>query len=47
MALYQLDDQNPELAETAWVADNAQVMGAVKIAADAGVWFGVTVRGDT
>ena len=47
MAIYQLDDQIPELAETAWVADNAQVMGAVKIAADASVWFGVTVRGDT
>ena len=47
MAIYQLDDQTPELAETAWVADNAQVMGAVKIAADASVWFGVTVRGDT
>ena len=29
MAIYQLDDQTPELAETAWVADNAQVMGAV------------------
>ena len=47
MAIYQLDDQTPELAETAWVADNAQVMGAVKIAADASIWFGVTVRGDT
>ncbi len=47
MAIYQLDDQTPELAETAWVAENAQVMGADKIAADASIWFGVTVRGDT
>lgn len=47
MALYQLDDQTPDVADSAWVADNAQVMGAVKIAADASVWFGVTVRGDT
>ena len=47
MALYQLDDQTPDVADSAWVADNAQVMGAVTIAADASVWFGVTVRGDT
>lgn len=47
MALYQLDAHSPELAPSAWVADNAQVMGAVSIAADASVWFGVTVRGDT
>ena len=47
MALYQLDAHSPQLAPSAWVADNAQVMGAVTIAADASVWFGVTVRGDT
>lgn len=46
MAIYQLDAQTPQLADTAWVADNAQVMGAVQIEADASVWFGVTVRGD-
>ena len=47
MALYQLDAHCPEVADSAWIADNAQVMGAVKVAADASVWFGVTVRGDT
>jgi carbonic anhydrase/acetyltransferase-like protein (isoleucine patch superfamily) len=47
VALYQLDAHCPEVADSAWVADNAQVMGAVKVAADASVWFGVTVRGDT
>jgi carbonic anhydrase/acetyltransferase-like protein (isoleucine patch superfamily) len=47
MALYQLDAHIPQVADSAWVADNAQVMGAVTIAADASVWFGVTVRGDT
>ncbi|MBD8050705.1 gamma carbonic anhydrase family protein [Limnohabitans radicicola] len=47
MAIYQLDSHTPDVAETAWVADNAQVMGAVKIEANASVWFGVTVRGDT
>jgi carbonic anhydrase/acetyltransferase-like protein (isoleucine patch superfamily) len=47
MAIYQLDNHIPAVADSAWVADNAQVMGAVSIAADASVWFGVTVRGDT
>ena len=47
MALYQLNAHCPEVADSAWVADNAHVMGAVKVAADASVWFGVTVRGDT
>ena len=47
MALYQLNAHCPEVADSAWIADNAQVMGAVKVAADASVWFGVTVRGDT
>jgi carbonic anhydrase/acetyltransferase-like protein (isoleucine patch superfamily) len=47
MAIYQLDKHIPAVADSAWVADNAQVMGAVSIAADASVWFGVTVRGDT
>ena len=47
MAIYQLDSHTPDVAETAWVADNAQVMGAVKLEANASVWFGVTVRGDT
>ena len=47
MAIYQLDAHTPEVADSAWVADSAQVMGAVKIAKDASVWFGVTIRGDT
>jgi carbonic anhydrase/acetyltransferase-like protein (isoleucine patch superfamily) len=47
MALFELDGLSPQLADTAWVADNAQVVGNVKLAADSSVWFGVTVRGDT
>lgn len=47
MALYQLEDLRPQVHESAWVADNAQVMGAVTLAADASVWFGATLRGDT
>jgi carbonic anhydrase/acetyltransferase-like protein (isoleucine patch superfamily) len=47
MALYQLDQLAPHLADTAWVADSAQVMGNVELAANTSVWFGVVLRGDT
>lgn len=47
MALYQLDNLTPTVHESAWVADNAQVMGNVKLAEDSSVWFGVVIRGDT
>jgi carbonic anhydrase/acetyltransferase-like protein (isoleucine patch superfamily) len=47
MAIYELDGQAPTVAETAWVADSAQVMGDVRLAAGASVWFGAVLRGDT
>ena len=47
MAIYQLDDEAPDIAPTAWVADSAQVIGAVTMAEKSSVWFGVVVRGDS
>ena len=47
MALYQLDDLAPAVADTAWVADSAQVIGNVTLAEGSSVWFGVVIRGDT
>ena len=47
MAIYELDGTAPQLAASAWVAENAQVMGSVTLAEDSSVWFGVTLRGDT
>ena len=47
MAVHQLDDRIPQIDPTAWVADNAQVMGGVKMEAHSSVWFAATVRGDT
>lgn len=47
MAVYALDGVEPQIAESAWVADSAQVMGEVQLGADASVWFGAVVRGDT
>jgi len=47
MAVYQLDGHTPDIAATAWVAESAQVIGAVTVQANASIWFGVTVRGDS
>ena len=47
MAIYELDGSAPRIDESAWVADSAQVMGNVELAAGASVWFGAIVRGDT
>ena len=47
MAIYELDGKSPQLGEGAWVADSAQVIGTVALAANVSVWFGVVIRGDT
>ena len=47
MALYELDDVSPEVADSAWVADSAQVIGRVALGQDVSVWFGTVIRGDT
>lgn len=47
MAIYELDGVAPRLADSAWVADSAQVMGDVELADDVSIWFGTVIRGDT
>ena len=46
MAIYQLDDREPNVAPSAWVADDAKVIGLVELASDSSVWFGAVLRGD-
>jgi carbonic anhydrase/acetyltransferase-like protein (isoleucine patch superfamily) len=48
MAIYELDGQAPELPDTGryYVADNAQVIGRVRMKPDSSVWFGAVLRGD-
>ena len=46
MALYQLDDDTPDIHATAWVADSADVVGRVRLAENASVWYGAVLRGD-
>ena len=48
MALYTIDGVHVELPPQGqyWVAPNADLIGKVKLRADASVWFGAVVRGD-
>ena len=44
--IYELDGIVPEIAEDAWVAPDANLIGKVVLEAGANVWFGSTLRGD-
>jgi carbonic anhydrase/acetyltransferase-like protein (isoleucine patch superfamily) len=46
MTIYQIGADAPEIDASAYIADNANLIGKVTIAANASVWFGVTIRGD-
>ena len=46
MAIYQFGDDVPRVAETAWVAESAAVIGRVSLAEGASVWYGAVLRGD-
>jgi carbonic anhydrase/acetyltransferase-like protein (isoleucine patch superfamily) len=46
MAIYQLEDDAPEVHPTAWVAESADVMGKVTLGENASVWYGAVLRGD-
>lgn len=47
MAIYELDGRRPDIADSAWVADSAQVIGDVTLGEGASVWFGAIARGDS
>lgn len=48
MPLYELDGESPtfEDAESNWLAPDAVLIGKVRLARNAGVWFGAVLRGD-
>ncbi len=46
MAIYALGELAPQIDASAWVADSAQVMGDVQLAAGVSVWFNAVLRGD-
>ncbi len=46
MAIYQLEEHRPRIAESAWVAESAQVIGKVDLADGVNIWYGAVLRGD-
>ena len=46
MALYEIDGLFPQLAEGAWAAPSADLIGDVRLAARASVWFEAVIRAD-
>jgi len=46
MAIYQLGDLVPDVHESAWVADSAEVIGRVTLHEGVNIWFNAVLRGD-
>ena len=46
MALYQFGEHAPQIDPSAYVVDSANVIGRVRLDANASIWFGFTIRGD-
>jgi carbonic anhydrase/acetyltransferase-like protein (isoleucine patch superfamily) len=44
--LLVLGDDRPRVADSAWVAPTATLVGAVEVAEGASVWYGAVLRGD-
>ncbi len=44
--IYALDGRVPQVADDAWIAPDAIVIGDVHLAAQSSVWFGAVLRGD-
>jgi carbonic anhydrase/acetyltransferase-like protein (isoleucine patch superfamily) len=46
MPIYQLGEHAPDIHPSAYIAESANIIGKVKIGANASIWFDVTIRGD-
>jgi carbonic anhydrase/acetyltransferase-like protein (isoleucine patch superfamily) len=46
MPLYEISGQRPTIADDAWVAPSADLIGDVHLAELASVWFGAVIRAD-
>jgi carbonic anhydrase/acetyltransferase-like protein (isoleucine patch superfamily) len=46
MSLYEIDGVAPQLAEGAWAAPSADLIGDVRLGPRASVWFGAVIRAD-
>lgn len=46
MPIYELADKKPLIAADSWIAPNATVIGDVRLAARASIWWNAVLRGD-
>jgi carbonic anhydrase/acetyltransferase-like protein (isoleucine patch superfamily) len=46
MPLYAIGDLAPQLAQDAWAAPSADLIGDVRLGSRASVWFGAVIRAD-
>lgn len=46
MPIYRFDERQAEIDPKAYVAPSADVIGSVRLGAQASIWFGVVLRGD-
>lgn len=46
MTLYAIDGKEPQLSEGAWAAPSADLIGDVRLAERASIWFGAVIRAD-
>ena len=46
MPLYRLGDLAPSLADDSWAAPSADLIGDIRLAARASIWFGAVIRAD-
>ncbi len=44
--IFELDGHRPQIAEDAFVAHDANLIGKIVVGARASIWFGCTLRGD-
>lgn len=44
--IYSLDGIAPDIAASAWIAPDANVIGRIVVEEDASIWFGAILRGD-
>jgi carbonic anhydrase/acetyltransferase-like protein (isoleucine patch superfamily) len=46
MTVYRLEDRVPEIDSSCYIAPSADVIGSVRMAAHASIWFNAVARGD-
>ena len=46
MPIYKIDEKAPQVAESAWIAPNATVIGDARLAENVSIWWNAVLRGD-